>query len=187
MMVHDQLSGYVHEVPDQLMGPPLGEVIYNGLGDPVGWNPFQAIGRAVSGVGNLVRNVVGGGAGSAINSALQTPFNVIRGLLPGAPGVMPPPGVPMPYAPGGSVYPQQPYPPPPYGQQFPTGWTRPNLPYTGLGPRRMYMRCAVWPGPQGLVPGHAANMPAGFPGAPGMPGYPPFPGIGGGRRRRRRR
>src|SRR3979490_1433633 len=27
---------------------------------------------------------------------------------------------------------------------FPAGWMRPPLPYTGLGPRRLYMRCAVW-------------------------------------------
>ena len=35
---------------------------------------------------------------------------------------------------------------------IPTGWIRPPLPYTGLGPRRLYMRCSVWPGPRGLVP-----------------------------------
>lgn len=184
MMVHDQLSGYVHEVPDTLMGPALGEVVYDGLGNPVGWNPFSAIGNVVRGAGNLIRNVVGGAANVA---SRVLPLNMIPGvsqavgsLLPGAPGFAPPPaGMPAPYpTPGGTMYPYQ----PPYGQPrpFPAGWNRPNLPYTGLGPRRMYMRCAVWPGPQGLVPTHAANMPPGFPGA--MPG-----GYGVRRRRRHRR
>jgi hypothetical protein len=73
---------------------------------------------------------------------------------------------------------------------WPAGWQRAPLPYTGLGPRRLYMRCAVWPGPQGLVPGYAANMPPGaLPGMPGFPGAPgmPVPGGGGRRHRRRRR
>ena len=64
----------------------------------------------------------------------------------------------------------------------------PSLPYTGLGPRRLYMRCAVWPGPQGLVPGYAANMsPGAQPGFPGsrcgMPGMPDYPGVPEFRRR----
>lgn len=178
MMVHDQLSGYVHEVPDTLMGPALGEVVYDGLGNPVGWNPFSAISNAVRGAGNMIRNVVGGAANVA---SRVMPFNMLPGvntamssLLPGAPAPYPAPG-------GGSMYPYQ----PPYGapRPLPAGWNRPSLPYTGLGPRRMYMRCAVWPGPQGLVPTHAAGMPPGFPGA--MPGS--MPGAYGVRRRRRHR
>jgi hypothetical protein len=43
----------------------------------------------------------------------------------------------------------------------PRGWRHPSLPYTGLGPRRLYMRCAVWPGPKGMVPAHAAAAQAG--------------------------
>lgn len=35
---------------------------------------------------------------------------------------------------------------------IPAGWKRPQLPYTGVQPRRVYMRCAVWRGPGGLVP-----------------------------------
>jgi hypothetical protein len=182
MMVHDQLSGYVHEVPDAQMGPALGEVVYDGLGNPVGWNPFSAIRNVVRGAGNLVRNVVGGAANAAalpfnmLGTGINTAGRLIGGLLPGRPGYTPP-GMPAPYpTPGGTMYPYQ----PPYGMpRPPAGWSRPSLPYTGLGPRRMYMRCAVWPGPQGLVPNHAANMPPGFPGA--------MAGRFGGRRRRRRR
>lgn len=35
---------------------------------------------------------------------------------------------------------------------IPAGWRRPGVPYTGVQPRRLYMRCAVWRGPGGLVP-----------------------------------
>ena len=62
----------------------------------------------------------------------------------------------------------------PYRRPWPLGWIRPQLPYTGLGPNRMYMRCAVWPGPKGLVPTLAMQ-----PGAAA--------GAGSRRRRRRRR
>lgn len=61
----------------------------------------------------------------------------------------------------------------PYRRPWPLGWMRPSLPYTGLGPNRLYMRCAVWPGPKGLVPALAMQAAAA--------------GAAGGRRRRRRR
>jgi hypothetical protein len=230
MMVQDQYSGYIHEVPDQQMGYGLGEVVYDGFGNAVGWNPLDTIGRVItapftapislaqqgiSAIGNLARGAsnVAQGAGNIIGQAAQLPFNIasqgmnaigqglntagqaIGNLVPPMPGMpMPFPGAPFPTpgSPGGSMYPYQ----PPYGafqrpHHWPTGWVRPNLPYTGLGPQRMYMRCAVWPGPSGLVPGSAANMPPGsvpgLPGLPGMPGMPGLPMMGGGRRRRRRR
>ena len=49
MLVQDTLTGYFHEVPDtQLYGPqygeypePMGEVVYDGFGNPVGL-PFLA-------------------------------------------------------------------------------------------------------------------------------------------------
>ena len=215
MMVHDQYSGYVHEVPDHLMGNGLGEVVYDGFGNAVGWNPFSAISNAVTGAGNLVRGAVSNlaqGAGNIVGQAVQAPFNlvgqganaigqgvnaagqIINSLMPGMPGFpgtpgpFPPPpgGSPFPYIPpgGGSMYPQYPYRPPIFGgaRPFPLGWQRPSLPYTGLGPRRMYMRCAVWPGPQGLVPGTPRTCRRVlFPACPGMP----VPG--GGRRRHHRR
>ena len=91
---------------------------------------------------------------------------------------------PPPYRPPWLGFPRPPFPFPfrPRPRPWPLGWVRPSLPYTGLGPNRMYMRCAVWPGPAGLVPQHAGQMQPGMPGMPGMPG-----GMPGGRRRRRRR
>ena len=206
MLVHDQYSGYIHEVPDHLYG--LGEV-YDGLGHPLGLPFLSALAPLASrllpalapivsripGVGNLVGGALQNvgkltqGAGNVIGQAAQLPFNVAgQGIsatgqalanLPGMPGFAPPlPGAP--FMPGGMPRP------------WPLGWIRPSLPYTGLGPRRLYMRCAVWPGPQGLVPGNAANMSPGT--QPGIPGFPvatampilasPFRG---GRRRHRRR
>ncbi len=46
---------------------------------------------------------------------------------------------------------------------YPMGWVTPALPYTGTLPRRLYLRCSVWPGPKGLVPASAA---AAVPGSP---------------------
>jgi hypothetical protein len=88
--------------------------------------------------------------------------------------------------------------PPFYRRPWPPGWVSPSQPYTGLQPRRLYLRCSVWPFRPGLVPAFAAQVP-GTPGMPGMPGAPGMPvpmtpqqaaaaaAMGFGRRRRRRR
>jgi hypothetical protein len=70
---------------------------------------------------------------------------------------------------------------PGYHRPPPVGWVTPALPFTGSQPRRLYMRCSVWPAPAGMVP-QFANQPQ----LPGMPGMPGQPGAGGGRRRGRR-
>ncbi len=67
---------------------------------------------------------------------------------------------------------------------------RPPLPYTGVGPRRMYMRCSMWPGvaPAAVHPLGPYGPAVPVPGAPGpAPGAPvPGPWGGGGRRLRHR-
>ena len=192
MMVQDQFSGNVHEVPDAPASYGVGGVLYDGLGNPVGWNPFSALRRVVSAPLNLVRSAVQG------VSSLTNP-QAGGAVFPQPPYQPASPYQPSPYQTPPGYPPPSPYGPPAYGapRPPPLGWINPPLPYTGLGPRRLYMRCAVWPGPQGLVPGYAANMPPGaqpgvpglpgMPGMPGMPGYPGGPGIFGGGRRRRRR
>jgi hypothetical protein len=81
----------------------------------------------------------------------------------------------------------------PHWRGYPVGWVSPVLPYTGMQPRRLYLRCSVWPHRAGLVPQFANQMQPGMPGMqPGMPGMPGMPGAtampgGGGRRRRRGR
>jgi hypothetical protein len=163
MLMQDQFSGYVHEVPAPQY--PLGEVVYDGLGNPVGFSPFNLIKRVVSAPFNLVRGAVRG-IGNLFRGGARPPFPVPPMSAPG--------GMPM--------YPRPPYRPIGFGRSpWPLGWNRSSLPYTGLGPRRLYMRCAVWPGPAGLVP---ANVP---PGAAQIPGFPGAAGPAAGRRRRRRR
>jgi hypothetical protein len=157
-------------------GEEMGEVAYDGLGNPIGWSPFEpfkAIGKAVGG-------------------ALTTPFRALQSV--GRATGLPIPGAALPFAAGLLPFLAQrlaahrraiqqhqmagrPVPPAltqsfqnilaqlrrarmPGRRRWPLGWMRAPLPYTGLGPRRLYMRCAVWPGPKGLVPRYAALMPA---------------------------
>ena len=64
--------------------------------------------------------------------------------------------------------------------RIPAGWKRPQVPYTGVKPRRLYMRCAVWRGPGGLVPIN--------PGQPAVaPAVPAAVSMGSGRHRSRGR
>jgi hypothetical protein len=85
------------------------------------------------------------------------------------PGSEPPPSAEPPAAPPMG-------PPMPMRQVGPpVGWITPALPFTGRQPRRLYMRCSVWPGQAGLVP-IAATGP-GMPVPPGMPVTPGMPAI----------
>jgi len=220
MLARDSL-GYIHDIPDAQFSQPS-RVVYDGLGNPVGQlgdffdflkpvvgaitNPIGAITQAASNilpaVGQVASSVLPA-VGNLLNP-LQAVGNIVGGLLPGqapqhvaapvpqpAPGFAPQPGMPFPF-PGAPGFMPPVMPPTPW----PLGWQRPTLPYTGLGPQRMYMRCAVWPGPAGLVPTTPgpgqAIPPAPPPGPPGYPGYPSYPsspswGRGHGRRFRHRR
>src|SRR5262249_25673639 len=158
-------------------GEEMGEVAYDGLGNPIGFfNPFKAVGQAIRGAGSLGASPFR--ALQAVGRATGLPFPGVA--LPFAAGLLPllaqrlaaqrraiqqyqTTGRPVPPSlmrsfqniseqlrrarMGGH-------------RRWPLGWIRPPLPYTGLGPRRLYMRCAVWPGPRGLVPRYAAHLPA---------------------------
>ena len=151
MLVQDTLTGALHEVPDsQLYGAGFGEppdtfgegqVVFDGLGNPVGLLPF------LPAIGALAAKAI-----PAVASALPAVGNLVGGLFGRRPAPAPVPAVAGPIRP--------PFPFPGFRPPWPAGWVRPPLPYTGLGPRRLYMRCAVWPGPRGLVPAHAATTPA---------------------------
>jgi hypothetical protein len=148
--------------------PPMGQVVYDGLGNPVGFAPFM------SAIRSLAARAI-----PAIARAAPGVQSLVRGLLPGgvpAQGAMPALG-PIGQ---GALQQRQPWSPPP-----PQGWIRPPLPYTGLGPRRLYMRCAVWPGPRGLVPISAAQAQA--PAVAPMPPAAAMAPMGRRRSRRRRR
>ena len=204
MLYQDRL-GMFYEIPDGQVyglgyadphGPGDGQVLYDGLGNPVGgW--FDSIANAVGGlVGKalpMVSSFIPGG--SLISQALPA---IAQGMAPGAPtpapvapaapgpmvpaplpfaGGMPPGSFPGAMQPMPGAFPGGPGMPPgmmpgmpgmPMPRPWPLGWVRPPLPYTGLGPRRLYMRCAVWPGPEGLVPAIAAQAPAAQAQAAGM-------------------
>jgi hypothetical protein len=196
MLYQDRL-GILREIPDsQVYGLgfaeyPYGEsqIVYDGLGNPVGAWPFSNIAKSIGGLVSKALPAVASfiPGGSLISQALPA---LAQGMAPSpavpqpaptalpqpapaalmSPGALSPMPVPLPSPPiGPSGMPMQMgptgLPVGPTGMPFmppaiPTGWIRPPLPYTGLGPRRLYMRCAVWPGPSGLVPEIAAQAPA---------------------------
>jgi hypothetical protein len=161
MFAQDPVTGQLYDVPDHYpygigyAQAPL--ILYDGLGNPVGgfWDTITsaakalvpAVASAIPGVGPAIA------AAAPLVSSLLSPSAPARPPMPVA---MPP--VPMQTALAPTAGPM-PYPPPgPFPAPIPPGWVQPTLPYTGLQPRRFYMRCAAWPGPRGLVPSAAATM-----------------------------
>ena len=165
MLYQDTLTGMLHEVPDgQVSGWGLGEdpygeahMVYDGLGNPLGWSFFKSLGNLVKKALPIATSMLGP-YGQIINRALP----IVQGAL-GAPEAMDglPVGLPAPV-----------YPPPVFRPPFPGGWQRPGVPYAGPHPRRLYLRCSAWRGPRGLVP------PAGAV-APGTTVAPVAPGVVG--------
>jgi hypothetical protein len=129
MIVRNEFSGALHEVPDNQLFE-VGEPVYD---------------TSVPGIGEIPSFLP------------QPPFGLPQLFRPGFP-----PGFPFP-------------------GQIPPGWVRPPVPYTGIQPRRLYLRCSTWRGDPGYVPGVAANAIPGYPGMPGMypPGFPGMPGMPG--------
>ena len=187
MLYQDRL-GMLYEVPDSQVnglgyadpyGPGEGQMLYDGLGNPVGMWPFDSIAKTVGGLVSKALPAVASfiPGGSLISQALPA---LAQGMAPSAPAPAAPPPMPMQtqVAPPPGMWPPGAFPtapgmPPgmmpgmmpgmtgmPRPRPWPLGWVRPPLPYTGLGPNRLYMRCAVWPGPEGLVPAIAAQAPA---------------------------
>ena len=158
MLAQDPFTGNLHDVPYPQV-PGFGSVLYDGLGNPVGGLFDSLLSPIRSIVGNLP--VVGG---------------LFNSLLPGGAPAPPPPPIIAPAAPayaqpapyGSTAYVQ-----PPMGGPFsnlfpprlpfrrcgpPMGWTTSALPYT-TAPRRLYLRCSVWPGQAGMVPVNPGQWP----------------------------
>jgi hypothetical protein len=195
MIVRDTQTGALHEVPESQLYE-VGEMNYDGFGNPVGFNPFSAIGNLVSAPFQAVRNIVSPlaqAAGGIFQPGAQAAGNVAASFLNPIAQAMQPGGMPgmppgMPGMPPGSPYPGSPYygggyprPFSPFGRPMPPGWVRPMSPVAGAN--RLYLRCSSWPGPAGLAPG--PGMPVGV--QPGMPGMPGVPAMAPRRYRRRRR
>ncbi len=183
MIFRNYYTGTLHEVPGALSNE-AGQMVFDGFGNPVG-GLFDDIGKAIGSIasvaGPIAQTLLPGPAGALIGGAA----NLVKGLVPGGspapppaapPAPMPvqvsPPGMPpmpfqamppaMPFQPGMAMPPGMPGAFPPAVP----GWTTAPVPYTGLGPQRMYMRCAVWPGPPGLAPQYALNTPGAAPPPP---------------------
>jgi hypothetical protein len=195
MLVQDTLTGYLHEVPEsQLYEPeyaeypgPMGEVAYDGFGNPVGLAFLAPLAAklapmALARLPGILRGVRGAikrfvpAARRALPGAIQQFAPAAQAFQQALPGVVQqfapvaqafqqaPPGAmeqPMP-APGGEAeFAEVPYAvrATPFMRPPPPGWIPRPSPYTGLRPRRVYMRCLVWRGPRGLVPARAAQTP----------------------------
>ena len=184
MLYEDPVTGALHEIPENQVGwgyaedpYSMGEVVYDGLGNPVGFSFRKAFGKlvkkavpfATSMLGPygqiinralpLVRQAIGPVAQRAALAARQQALQQLSGFGEGPPAAVP--VAPIAPPPGAAMSPM--------GARRPGHWVRPPVPYTGLRGRRLYLRCAAWPGPKGLVPVTATQ---GAP-VPGQPGPPP--------------
>jgi hypothetical protein len=228
MLYQDRLTGMLHEVPEgQMQGLGYGEnpegigegqMVYDGLGNPLGFSFRSALGKLASKAAPFA-SALPGPWGAIASRALpifsraiavpagpsRLPMQNLAPLQFMPPQMQPEPGaefgeMPMVYPRPGTYRPPvppqwipatrahwsagrptawRPQPPAAMPPAIPAGWKQPQVPYTGVQPRRVYMRCAVWRGPGGLVPVN-----------PGLPPVMPAPAaapMGPGRYRSRRR
>jgi len=218
MLVQDTLTGAVHEVPanqlyeaDYAESPEQmaeGQILYDGLGNPVGFSFLKRAFRAVSKLAPLASLLPVPGAALLTQVAQRALPGVISQLAPAARSLQRvlPPGVVQQFAPVaqafqqatpavaaspesiegfyGEAVPAQRMPVLPF--RPPPGWIPRPSPYLGTKGRRVYLRCALWRGPKGLVPAIAAQTPP--PPAIVAPTIPPpaFVGRRFAHRRRRR-
>src|SRR5262245_19286632 len=145
MIVQDNQTGALHEVPDQLSGyGDYGEVVYDGLGNPVGRlsGIFDTIGNLVGSVAKAVP-----GLAPAIGSLVPGvgAMGLLSNLLPGsAPAPAAPPGfppIPVPQVPGAPAFPMAPG--VPFRTPCQTGLVLSSLTYTGIGQQCLFMRCDI--------------------------------------------
>jgi hypothetical protein len=197
-------GAYLGELPDQMgevaydgFGNPVGFAFLAPLAAKFAPRVLKALPGIFRGVRGAIRRFVpvARAVQGALPRAIQQFAPAAQAFQQALPGVVqqfapvaqafqqPPPGAmeqPMP-APGGEgEFAEVPYPMPTtaFRRPPPPGWIPRPSPYTGLRPRRAYMRCLVWRGPGGLVPAQAAQTP---------PGALVPPATAGARRMRRTR
>lgn len=186
MLYQDTLTGMLHEVPDsQVNGWGFGEdpygvgepqMVYDGLGNPLGWGFLKKLVKKALPLAKFIP----GPYGQLINRALPMVQRSLKlnGLGELAPVAVAPVAVARPPVPMAAPMRMR--------RPLPPGWIRPQGPQTGAPPRRLYLRCAAWPGPRGLVPPVTAQSP-GVPGAVAVPMPVAVRGAGRARGRGRRR
>jgi len=188
MLVQDTLTGAVHEVPENQLyeadyaeSPEQmaeGQILYDGLGNPVGFSFLKRAFRAASRLAPLASLLPVPGAGLLTQVAQRALPGVIRQLAPTGRKLQRvlPAGVVQQFAPVAQAFQQaMPAAAPPasvggfYGEavpaqpmpaqslQPPPGWIPRPSPYQGTKGRRIYLRCVSWRGPKGLVPAIAAQ------------------------------
>lgn len=179
MLYQDRLTGMLHEVPDNYVngyalaeapdGVGEGQLVYDGLGNPLGWGFLKKlVKRALP-----LAKYIPGPYGQLINRALPM---VQRSLNLNGFGEVTPMGA----ARQGM----------PIRRPLPAGWVQPQGPNMGPQPhpRRLYLRCATWRGPAGMVPLNVAPMaPGASPQVPVGVAQQPAIGRGAGRYRGRGR
>ena len=176
MLYQDTLTGALHEIPDtQVSGWGLaedpygmGEVVYDGLGNPLGFSFKRAFGKVLKKAAPFTSML--GPYGMILSKALpmvskalspvakqtaqalrQQALQQLSGFGEVRPAMMRAPAMVMPQVRAPGV--------PGMARRIPPGWVRPPIPYTGPRGRRVYLRCAAWPGPRGLVPVNAQAAP----------------------------
>ena len=190
MLIQDTLTGAVHEVPESQLyeadyaeSPEQmaeGQILYDGLGNPVGFSFLKKAFRAASRLAPLASLLPIPGAGLLTQVAQRALPGIIRQFAPAARKLQRvlPPGVVQQFAPVAQAFQQAlPAAAPPasvggfYGEavpaqpmpvqalQPPPGWIPRPSPYQGTKGRRIYLRCVSWRGPKGLVPASAAQAP----------------------------
>ncbi len=183
MLVQDNLTGYVHEVPDdQIYGyddydeypdetvgeypEEIGEEVYDGMGNPLG---FSFLPKIFRGITNLFRRPSPSPPPVAPIPGIQFP-----GTFPSmqASGGIPPSWWRPPTIHWSWVNQFRPWRRPRFGLSM--HWLRQPFSAASLSARRMaYMN---WRQQQGMAPGMAPGMPPGMP-FPGMPAGGMFPGM----------
>ena len=180
MLYQDTLTGMLHEVPDSQVngwglaedpyGVGEGQVIYDGLGNPLGWGflkklvkraaPFATsmlgpYGQIIKHALPVVRKALAPSVQAMRQQAAQQLAPVQLAPVPPIPQEVQPQmaGIPVAYPQPTAISPMPIRPP------WPGGWRRPQGPNTGPRPRRLYLRCSAWRGPSGLVPINAGQVP----------------------------
>ena len=202
MLYEDPVTGALHEIPDgQVSGWGLaeepygmGEVVFDGLGNPLGFSFRKAFGTLVKKAAPFATSMLGP-YGQIINRALpivrqalrptaqalrQQALQQMRNGFAEAPAAVAPMAMQRMAMPAAARM-------APVARRLPPGWIRPAVPYAGPRGRRLYLRCAAWPGPRGLVPVNAAQTPAAPVPAPGVVMAPAAPTVVSRRGSRRRR
>ena len=203
MLYEDPVTGALHEIPDgQVSGwgfaeDPygMGEVVFDGLGNPLGFSFRKAFGTLVKKAAPFATSMLGP-YGQIINRALPIVRQALRptaqalrqqALQQMRSGFAEVPATAAPMAMQRTAVPVAATRMAPHARRLPPGWIRPAVPYAGPHGRRLYLRCAAWPGPRGLVPANPGQPTAAPVQAPGVVMAPAAPTVMPRRVSRRRR